>query len=83
MCKSHYIRGDEATKLEYKKFANNLTKMKTLAKKKYYANELENSRGNPQKTLELLCTLLPEKSHCSTILPSNINLNGCSISNKQ
>ena len=47
MFKSHYIRGDEAMKLEYKKFADNLTKIKTLAKKQYYANELENSRGNP------------------------------------
>ena len=28
-------------KLEHKKFANNLAKMKTLAKRQYYANELE------------------------------------------
>ena len=83
MYKSHYIRGDEAMKLEYKKFANNVTKMKTLAKKRYYANELENSRGNPRKTWELLRTLLLGKSQCSTTLPSNINLNLCSISNKQ
>ena len=45
MYKSHYIRGDEAMKLEYKKFANNFAKIKTLAEKQYYANELENSRG--------------------------------------
>ena len=32
MYKSHYIRDDEAIKLEYKKFANNFTKTKTLAK---------------------------------------------------
>ena len=83
MYKSHYIKGDEAIKLEYKKFANNLTKMKTLAKKQYYANELENSRGNLRKMWELLRTLLPGKLHGSTILISNINLNGCSISNKQ
>ena len=83
MYKSHYIKGDEAIKLEYKKFANNLTKMKTLAKQQYYANELENSRGNLRKMWELLRTLLPGKLHGSTILISNINLNGCSISNKQ
>ena len=55
--------------LKYKKFANNVTEMKTLTKKQYYANELENSRGNPQKTWELLRTLLVGKSHCSTVLP--------------
>ena len=33
MYKSNYIRGNEATKIEYKKFASNLTKMKTFAKK--------------------------------------------------
>ena len=80
--KSLCIRGDEAMKLEYKKFANNLTKMKTLAKKQYYANELGNSSGNPRKKWELLRTLLPGKSHCSTTLSSNINFNGCIISNK-
>ena len=69
--------------LKYKKFANNLTEMKTLTKKQYYANELENSRGNPQKTWELLRTLLRGKSHCSITLSSNIDLNGCCISDKQ
>ena len=39
--------------------------MKTPAKKQYYANELENSRGNPQKTWQLLRTLLRGKSDCS------------------
>ena len=58
--KSHYIRGDEAMKLKYKKFANNLTKMKTLAKKQHHANELENIRGNPQKTWELFAHCFQE-----------------------
>ena len=50
MYKSHYIKGDEAMKLEYKKSANSLTRMKTLADKKYYENELKNSTINPRKT---------------------------------
>ena len=33
MYKSQYIKGDKTIKLEYKKLANNVTKMKTLAKK--------------------------------------------------
>ena len=72
MYKSHYIRGDEAMKLNYKKkTANNSTKMKTIAKKQYYENELEKSKGNPQKTWEIIRTLLTGKSHCSNFLPSN------------
>ena len=41
MHKSHYINGNEAMKREYKTFANKLTKLKAIAKKLYYANELE------------------------------------------
>ena len=70
-------------KSECKKIANDLTQMKALAKKQYYVNELKNGSGNPRKTWELLRTLLSRKSHCSTTLPSNINLNGCSLSDKQ
>ena len=47
MYKSHFIKGNKAMKLEYKRFANNLTKMKTLADKQYYAYELKNSKINP------------------------------------
>ena len=34
MHRTHYIKGDEAFKVEYKKFSNKLTKSKTNAKKK-------------------------------------------------
>ena len=58
MYKSHYIKGDEAMKLEYKKSANSLTRMKTLADKKYYANQLKNSTINTRKTWEVLHNLI-------------------------
>ena len=49
MYKSHYVRVDEAMKLEYKKIANSLTNMKTRPKKQYFADELENSRETLEK----------------------------------
>ena len=83
MYKSHCIRGDEVMKLEYKKFVNHFKKIKTLAKKQYNPNKQEKSRTNPRKTWEVLCALLPGKSHCSSPLPSNINFIGCCISDNQ
>ena len=41
MHKSHYAMGDNRMKQEYKSFANKLTKIKTIAKKKYYAEQLK------------------------------------------
>ena len=42
MCKTHHQSNDDAKKREYKIFANKLTKTKVLAKKRFYAEELEN-----------------------------------------
>ena len=39
----YFKRFNSKMKLEYKKFANNLTKMKILVEKECYANKLENS----------------------------------------
>ena len=85
MYKSHFIKGDKAMKSEYKKSAYNLTRMKTLADKQYYPNELKNSTINTRKTWEVLQLLISGKSHCSNtnILASNSDLNGCSINDKQ
>ena len=37
-------------KFEYKKYSNKLTKIKTMAKKKQFAEELEKNKNNPEKT---------------------------------
>jgi len=37
MYKFHFLMGDETMKQEYKTFASKLTKIKTAAKKEYYA----------------------------------------------
>jgi len=50
MHKTHYIHGDETMKQEYKKYVNKLTKIKSIAKKKYYADELSKNKSNPRKT---------------------------------
>ena len=60
-----------------------LTKIKTLAKKNYYAEELDKNKSNPRKTWELLRTLLPGKSSKHAKLPQNISLNGSKITDQQ
>ena len=69
-------------KQEYKKYSNKLTKIKSTAKKQYYAKELEATTGNQRKTWEVLRTLLPGNSTKSA-LPSAINLNGKKVTYQQ
>ena len=61
MHKSHYILGDLVMKSEYKKYSNKLTKIKTMAKKKHLAEELEKNKNNPKKTWEILRSSFPRK----------------------
>ena len=83
MHKSHYILSNETMKPEYKKYSNELTKIKSTAKKQYYAKELEANADNPQKTLGMLRTLLPDNSTKSSALPSAIDLNGRKVTYQQ
>ena len=61
MHRSHYILGNEAMKREYKKYLNKLTKIKSIAKKQYFTDELEKNKSNQRKTWEILRSLLPGK----------------------
>ena len=83
MYKSRYILGDETKKHEYKVYANIQTKIKTLAKKNFYAEELDKNKRNPRKTWELLRTLLPGKSSKHAKLPQSISFNGNKITDQQ
>ena len=83
MYKSDYILGDKTRKHEYKVYANKLTKIKTLAKKNYYAEELDKNKSYPRKTWELLRMLLPGKSSKHAKLSQNISLNGSKITDQQ
>ena len=62
MFKTHFLNKNSAQKELYKHFLNKLTKMKTRAKRNYFENELQNHSGNPNKTWEILKSLLPNKS---------------------
>ena len=68
---------------EYKIFANKLTKTKAFAKKRFYAEELENNKNNSRKTWELLRALLPGKSSKDSPLPQTITIQGNKITNQQ
>ena len=83
MYKTHYLSNDDAKKRECKIFANKLTKTNALAKKRFYAEELENNKNNSRKTWELLRTLLPGKSSKDSPLPQNITIQGNTITNQQ
>ena len=48
MFKSHFIRGNLEEKAYFKKYSNNLTKVKALAKKNPFANKLKNHQGDPK-----------------------------------
>ena len=74
MYKTHYLSNDDAKKREYKIFANKLTKTKALAKKRFYAEELENNKNNSRKAWELFRTLLPGQSSKDSPLPQNITI---------
>ena len=72
MFKFHFIRGRLIwkKKLFLKKYSNKLTKVKALAKKNYFANELKNHLGDPkEKTWDMLRSLLSpigQTSKCSS-----------------
>jgi len=76
MYKSHFLRGDETMKQECKSFANKLTKIKTAAKKEYYAKELKLNESIPRKTWEILRIL---KRSNSATLSTSIDINGIKV----
>ena len=68
MHKSHYILGNKTMKQEYKKYSNKLNKIKSAAKKQYYAKEIEAATGNPRKTWKVPRSLLPGNLTKSALL---------------
>ena len=68
---------------EYKKYSNKLSKIKSSAKKGYYAKELKANTGNPRKTWEVPRTLLPRNSMKSSALSSALDLNGGKVTDQQ
>ena len=56
-----YIKGTPTQKHFYKIYANKLTKLKELAKKNYFHEQLQINKDNSKKTWEVLRALLPNK----------------------
>ena len=76
MHRTHYLKGDAAMKLEYKKFSYKLTKITTNAKKKYLAEKLEKNISSRRKMWEFLRSLIPSTtSNSNNNLPSQIIVN--------
>ena len=61
MCKTHYLNGTKAQKYFYKFYVNKLTKIKDLAKKYYYHDQLQINKNNSKGTWDILRSLLPSK----------------------
>ena len=61
MYKTHYLNGTTAQKYLYKLYANKLTKIKNLAKKYYYHDQLQINKNNSKGTWDVLRSLLPSK----------------------
>lgn len=62
MYKTHFLGGNATERYLYKLYANKLNKIKELAKKNYFHEQIFTHKNNPKKTWELLKTLLPRKA---------------------
>ena len=75
---SHFLNGSEVHKRFYKTYANKLTKIKTLAKKLYFQNEIVNSRHVMRKFWGVINSLTPyntKPSYPSSIIVGNSVIN--------
>ena len=59
---SHFFNGSDEHKRFYKIYANKLTKIKTLAKKLYFQNEIVNSRNDMRKFWGVINSLTPQNA---------------------
>ena len=56
----------------YKTYSNKLTKLKTISKKKYYADEFAKCKNDARNTWKILRNLLPSKHNSESKLPNFI-----------
>ena len=82
MYETHFLQGSNVCKMMYKTYANKLTKVKTLAKKLYFAQELSNCKGDGRKMWEVIKTIIPSNStKKSKMTPSELNIDGSLVQN--
>ena len=74
------LEGNDVSKLMYKTYANKLTKVKSLAKKLFFAQELTNCKGIGRKMWEVIKTLIPLNSTKKfRVTPSELEIDGSLI----
>ena len=67
----------EANKIEfYKKYRNELTHVKSLAKNQYYNKLLTKNWSNPKKTWEVLAQIIEGRSKSRNKMPTSLKING-------
>ena len=72
LIKTNYRDKDLHT--QYKKYRNNLTKIKETSKKNYYENLLKNAQGNTRKTWEVINKVINKRKKGHQ-LPSELKIN--------
>ena len=66
----------------YKTYANKLAKVKSLAKKLYFAQELSNCKGDGRKIWEVIRTIIPSNStKKSKMTPNELDIDGSLVQN--
>ena len=76
----HFLEGNDVSKLIYKTYANKLIKVKNLAKKLFFAQELTNCKGGGRKMWEVIKTLIPLNStKKSKVTPGELEIDGSLI----
>ena len=58
MYKTHFLNGNNESRLLYKKIVNKLNKTKFAAKKRFLLQQFDQNKSNPRKTWEVINSLL-------------------------
>ena len=80
MFQSHFVLGSDAEKSCFRRYSNELTKVKALSKKLFFGAEFANCKGNFRKTWEIIRSVLPTNS--SRESPSVLKVDGVLSENR-
>ena len=59
--KSYFLNGNDFEKNHYKKYANKLTRVKTLSKKIYYNDNITSKKNHPKEIWKFINSVIPSK----------------------
>ena len=69
--KKFFLSNNEFGKWYYKKYANKLTRVKNLSKKKYYNDAIREKKNNPKELWKFVNSVIPSK-HSASPPPTKI-----------